>query len=134
MAKLQPDYKKLKNQLEKVVEAIGGTITSEQKQAWTTRTYRRIWEDEETEKEMDEQFHIDWHTSYSDWRSIKNIEGRIRQGLQKLGLDNKDIRKKMLNRLIAGDEANIVIFNEINARTRELAQLHRMLDKMEEME
>jgi hypothetical protein len=138
MATLQPEFRKLKKQLEKVIEGIGGTISVEERAAATRRTYRRKWieetTDKKTKKKRDEQFYIDWHTSYSAPSSVNAVTAHIKRGLEKLGLDRKEIRKKMLNRLIAGDEANIVIFNEINARTRELAQLHRMLDRLEDME
>jgi hypothetical protein len=125
--------KKLAKKLQAVVDDAGGKITVEEKKDWTTCKYKRKWQDEKTGEWMDEEFRVDWHGT-PGFDTQQRLAADIKRGLEKLGMDSKEIRKQLLNRLIAGDEANISIFNEISARTRELAQLHRMLDKLEDME
>jgi hypothetical protein len=118
------DYNKLKKKLERVVLSKGGTYSDEQKAKFVKSTYVR----------NKKQFHVTWHGTPSAKSTMTVTKSNITLGLEELGLTRKSIRQEMVNKLIVGDEANIFIFNETNAQTRELAQLHRMLDKMGEME
>lgn len=74
------------------------------------------------------EFRIDWHSSYSNTASIKNVKVQVLKHFEGWGLDRKQVRQQKGLRLYTGSIEDLIIENWYEEIDRHFAKLEVGLD------
>ena len=114
IALAQKDYDKVKRAVERITVSIGGSYWDRQGGKFVKSCY---------ENTRGQTFRIDWHSSYSSTRSLKNAKSDAIKHLADWGIDRTQLKRQKGLAFVTGDIEELVLVEWYKNIEREMSVL-----------